>query len=270
MTEAIRNAVKLGIISCVTVFVPFRSNADDLLPHPVDLGLSVQWADRNLESSSPLQAGGYYAFGETEEKDLYNWSTYKNCDDGDMFSQFYLGDGCISGTQYDAAYVILGEEWRMPNNDQIYELINKCTWDFFDVEPQHYYRVTGPSGNYIEIPVVGYMSNDHLVYDNMECYQWSGSFDVEEEEEDGFLYRLNAPYFLAISYGSEPICLDSSSHLGMQIRPVYVGTTGVSTVGNPEKTVESIYGIDGIRLNSTLDALAPGLYIINGKKTFIR
>ncbi len=270
MTEAIRNAVKLGIISCVAAIAPISSYGDDLLPHNVDLGLSVQWADRNLEASSPLEAGGYYAFGEVEEKDLYTWSTYRNCEDGDMFSQTYFGEESICGTQYDAAYEILGDEWRMPNNDEILELMNECTWELFDVEPRRYYRVTGPSGNYIDLPVVGYMSNDHLVYDNVECYQWSGDFELEEGEEDGFVYRLNGPYILAISYGREPMCLDASSHLGMQIRPVYVGTTGVSAISSIAKRQESIYSIDGTRLATPQQSLAPGLYIINGKKTLIR
>ncbi len=270
MTNAISRAIKLGILTCVGALAPFSSYADDLLPKNVDLGLSVQWADRNLEAPSPLEAGGYYAFGELEEKDLYTWDTYKNCEDGDMFSQTYFGEESICGTLYDAAYMILGDEWRMPNNDEILELMNDCSWEFFDVEPRRYYRVTGPSGNYIDLPVVGYMSNDHLVYDNRECYQWSGDFELEAGEEDGLVYLVNGPYILAISYGMEPLCLDSSSHLGMQIRPVYVGSTGVSAISSEAKQQESIYSIDGTRLATPQQSLAPGLYIINGKKTLIR
>lgn len=85
MTEAICNAVKLGIISCVVAFAPFCSYAGEPVPQAVDLGLSVKWADRNLGAASPLEAGDYYAFGETAAKDYYDWDTYIHCDDADMF-----------------------------------------------------------------------------------------------------------------------------------------------------------------------------------------
>ena len=43
----------------------------------VDLGLSVCWAEWNVGASAPEEYGGYYAWGETEEKSNYDWSTYK-------------------------------------------------------------------------------------------------------------------------------------------------------------------------------------------------
>ena len=45
----------------------------------VDLGLSVKWATCNVGATRPEEYGGYYAWGETEEKDNYDWSTYKWC-----------------------------------------------------------------------------------------------------------------------------------------------------------------------------------------------
>lgn len=46
----------------------------------VDLGLSVKWANCNVGASSPEEYGGYYAWGETEEKDVYDVSTYQHYD----------------------------------------------------------------------------------------------------------------------------------------------------------------------------------------------
>ena len=43
----------------------------------VDLGLSVKWASCNIGAESPEDLGGYYAWGETEEKTEYSWSTYR-------------------------------------------------------------------------------------------------------------------------------------------------------------------------------------------------
>ncbi len=45
----------------------------------VDLGLSVKWATCNVGATKPEEYGGYYAWGETEEKSYYDWSTYKWC-----------------------------------------------------------------------------------------------------------------------------------------------------------------------------------------------
>ena len=42
----------------------------------VDLGLSVKWANYNVGADSPEKAGGYYSWGETEEKSNYDHSTY--------------------------------------------------------------------------------------------------------------------------------------------------------------------------------------------------
>ena len=44
--------------------------------HAVDLGLSVKWACCNIGANSPEEYGGYYAWGESEEKDYYDSSTY--------------------------------------------------------------------------------------------------------------------------------------------------------------------------------------------------
>ena len=262
MTEAIRNAVKLGIISCAVTYAPFCSYAGEPAPQAVDLGLSVKWADRNLGSPSVFEPGGYFAFGEVEEKEVYDWHTYLHCDNEDEFSQHFIGDESIAGTEYDAATHFLGSDWRIPTSEEITELIENCTYEIMEAEGRMYGRFTAPNGNAIDIPFVGYMSNDHLLYDNHEGYVWSASFWVEEGEEDGFVYRLNGPEFLGMTV-SQPVAglYDSSSHLGLQIRPVYDVPTGVRSASASEKTLEAIYTIDGRIVNASNDTLPSGLYI---------
>ena len=46
-------------------------------PTYVDLGLSVKWATCNVGATSPEGYGEYFAWGETEPKTNYGWSTYK-------------------------------------------------------------------------------------------------------------------------------------------------------------------------------------------------
>ena len=52
---------------------------DDHHPHMIDLDLypSILWSCCNVGASAPEEYGGYYAWGETEEKDYYDWETYK-------------------------------------------------------------------------------------------------------------------------------------------------------------------------------------------------
>lgn len=51
----------------------YESN-EEKIPQVVDLGLisGTRWASCNLGASQPWEYGGYYAWGETEEKDVYN------------------------------------------------------------------------------------------------------------------------------------------------------------------------------------------------------
>ena len=51
-------------------------------PHEIDLGLpsGTKWACSNVGANKPEEYGGYYAWGETEEKSYYDWSTYIHCD----------------------------------------------------------------------------------------------------------------------------------------------------------------------------------------------
>ncbi|MBQ0090566.1 MAG: hypothetical protein KBT27_14670, partial [Prevotellaceae bacterium] len=47
----------------------------------VDLGLSVKWADRNLNATVPEDFGMYFAWGEIRPKSNYEWSTYFDTSD---------------------------------------------------------------------------------------------------------------------------------------------------------------------------------------------
>lgn len=122
----------------------------------VDLGLSVKWATCNVGASSPEGYGGYFAWGETEEKDEYSWSTYKYCS-GSSSDCENIGDD-ISGTQYDVAQAVWGSPWVMPTKEEINELIAKCDWVWTAENGIKGYKVFGDNGNYIFLPAAGYKS----------------------------------------------------------------------------------------------------------------
>ena len=111
----------------------FLTCPDDHHPHLIDLGLpsGTKWAccnvDDDASKQSPINYGCYYAWGETEEKSYYDWSTYTHCD-GSSSTCHDLGSD-IAGTQYDVAHVKWGGSWVMPSKEQQVELRINCTYE---------------------------------------------------------------------------------------------------------------------------------------------
>lgn len=124
----------------------------------VDLGLSVRWATMNLGASKPSGVGDFYAFSETATKSEYWRENYAYCNNN---SNQYIFDYTnpqtnICGTKYDVATKQLGEGWKLPSLAEANELISKCTWERETVDGIQVYRVTGPNGNSIILPIVGW------------------------------------------------------------------------------------------------------------------
>ena len=138
----------------------------------VDLGLpsGTKWADRNVGASKAEEYGGYYAWGETEEKDVYDWSSYIHCDGSEETCHDIGSD--ISGTQYDVAHVKWGGAWKMPTEDQMKELIDNCTSYLTTVNGVNGRRFTGPNGKSIFLPAAGYNWDGYISFAGSEGYYW--------------------------------------------------------------------------------------------------
>ena len=92
----------------------------------VDLGLSVKWASLNVGASSVEDIGDEYAWGEIEPRTTYGPENYQYYD---ITWGEYIDIGeDISGTEYDAAHVKWGGDWRIPTKQEMEELLTKCTW----------------------------------------------------------------------------------------------------------------------------------------------
>ena len=151
----------------------------------VDLGLSVNWADRNIGANSPEEVGIYVAWGELDSKETYTHDNYR-FGDGNFFSPSnYIVETGESQTETDhkknldasddIATVTLGEDWRMPTYSEIGELAEKCQWQWDETKKG--YLVTGPNGNSIFIPVTGYYNENTLYFGDTEGYYWSNQLD---------------------------------------------------------------------------------------------
>ncbi|HRF86401.1 MAG TPA: hypothetical protein PLN34_07575 [Alloprevotella sp.] len=148
-------------------------------PHLIDLGLpsGTKWSCCNVGASSPEGYGGYYAWGETEEKAVYDLNTclyYKEN------RYVHIGDE-ISGTQYDVARVKWGAPWRMPTLSEMHELWENCSRLWAQQNGVNGICVTGPNGNSVFLPAAGDRRNESLSYDGSSGYYWSGTLDSGDE-----------------------------------------------------------------------------------------
>lgn len=135
----------------------------------VDLGLpsGIKWATCNVGASSPSKRGDYFAWGETRKKATYTSETSKT----------YKKDfGDISGNpQYDVARDKWGGSWRLPSKAECEELKDECIWTWISQGVYKGYKVTGPNGNSIFLPITGWRHGMSLVIVEDVGYYWSST-----------------------------------------------------------------------------------------------
>ena len=89
----------------------------------VDLGLSVKWATCNIGAKQETDCGNYYAWGETEPKEIYSWENYKFAEGREddyslLMTKYNRGDIVLLDKLDDVAAVLLGGDCRMPTIDE--------------------------------------------------------------------------------------------------------------------------------------------------------
>ena len=184
----------------------------------VDLGLSVKWASCNVGATAPEEYGGYYAWGETEEKSDYSWDTYKYYNSTSTSMTKYctrVAYGTVDNKTTleptdDVATVKWGGSWRMPTNDEQQELKNKCTWTWTTLNGVSGYRVTGPNGNSIFLPAAGYRYGTEVYNQDPMGYYWPSSLDSDNYRAYYFVfYRGYYELFSTFRYSGfsvRPVC----------------------------------------------------------------
>ena len=187
----------------------------------VDLGLpsGIKWAGWNVGASAPEEYGGYFAWGETSEKSVYDNKSYLHKE------KYYYGDApyewhwgysdigkCISGTSYDVAAVRWGGGARMPTLEEIMELEYECSWEGGYVNGVEGVFAIGPNGNSIFIPSAGYRGDSDPFFDKVNRgYLWSGT-RVESYNDHAYYLYCHWTYYTGFSrWGRE---------YGLSVRPV--------------------------------------------------
>ena len=222
----------------------------------VDLGLpsGTLWATCNIGTTSPEGLGDYYAWGETETKDVYNWETYKWCD-GDACNKsnqtltkycdrgaYGRLDGKISlELEDDVAHVKWGGDWHIPTMEEFQELIDNCTFEWIwtnEDKKLRAYKITGTNGNSIIIPDAGYKKNEKYVSDDF--HYWSANLLMKSIPANN-----HATHVVCLSYNSntEAELVGCYRYCGYPVRPVLSNYTPVT---------HSIYGAPSSYLDHNL------------------
>lgn len=202
----------------------------------VDLGLpsGTLWATCNIGAASPEDYGDYFAWGETQPKSTYNWSTYKWMKEGYSdykgYNKYTAADGQTSCCWYnngtfigdnkteldlndDAAYMNWGEGWRMPSYEQQDELRTNCTW-YWD-STKNGCNVVGPNNNSLFLPAAGGRDVGGLERAGSWGYYWSRSLST-----DGSRFA----YFMV--FASSGMGWESGGRCnGLPVRPVRVSAS---------------------------------------------
>ena len=186
---------------------------DDNHPHMIDLGLpsGTKWACCNVGAEKPEDYGGYYAWGETEEKDVYHWTTYIHCD-GSKNTCHDLGSD-IAGTQYDVAHVKWGGSWVMPTDEQRKELADNCRQEWTTLNDVNGRKFTSKiNGNCIFLPAAGYRYNSGLNNNGGNGSYWTAT------QYSRYAYQAYSLTFSTSSSGYNTQGRDE----GQSVRPVWV------------------------------------------------
>jgi hypothetical protein len=175
----------------------------------IDMGVSVKWASTNLGAEQPEEDGNYYAYGELEPKETYDYDNYKYADIES------LGDN-ISGNKYfDAAAAKLGGKWRMPTYSEFLELKSNTKTEKVKYKGKDGYIIESTvNGNSIFMPYNGVKSGSKTNdYYSLGSY-WTATYGIYSNTSDGNWNHWEISYY---GFG-HPFLLSNSQGLG--IRPV--------------------------------------------------
>lgn len=188
----------------------------------VDLGLSVKWATCNVGATKPEEYGDYFAWGETQPKSTYDWSTYKWCR-GSYDTQTKYCTNSSYGTvdnkttlelSDDAARANWGGSWRMPTDAELTELREQCTWTWMTQNGVYGYKVTSKKSGYtnksIFLPAAGYRYDSSLSNAGSYGDYWSSSLYAD------YPYDAWSVYFYSGYVNRDYL----SRHYGFSVRPV--------------------------------------------------
>ena len=199
------------VTEATTVYI--KNYADHSFHEYVDLGLpsGLLWATCNVGASTPEEYGNYYAWGETQPKDTYTWSTYQYANGGSPWgnpnltkycanSQYgyngYVDDLTILLPEDDAATANWGSNWRMPTQEEWWELSSNTTHTWTTQNGVNGRLFTAANGNSIFLPAAGHRDGGSLDGAGSYGHYWSSTLNTSSNSSKATMF-----YFLSGTCG---------------------------------------------------------------------
>jgi hypothetical protein len=191
----------------------------------VDLGLSsgILWATCNVGADKPEHYGPYFAWGETEPKEIYDWKSYrygrffneryelnKYCTDSALGLNGFVDDLTVLEPADDAATANWGANWRTPTIAEWEELFETVPNEWATQNSVEGWLFTASNGNSLFLPAVGYYWEGSF-NQGLGIY-WSSSVNME------FPYRAWGFHF---NTDSSHLCGSSDRNRGQTVRAVH-------------------------------------------------
>ena len=237
---------------------------DDNHPHAIDLGLpsGTKWACCNVGADKPEAYGGYYAWGETEEKEVYDWASYTLCEGRANTSQNLGSD--IAGTSYDVAHVKWGGGWQMPSMEQLEELIQNCPYIWTVMDGVNGTLFTGSNGGTLFMPAAGQRWKNES-----NCVGNNGFFWTSTQLK----YSVDDAYSLMF-FVYDAVTDFNFRGLGFSVRPIMNDASNINLPkSSSEISNQAVFNLFGIKVADSMDGmknLSPGIYVVDGKKVVVK
>lgn len=212
---------KLFTLLLALVAIATTARAQSINGHEyVDLGLpsGTLWATCNVGANSPEDYGDYFAWGETEPKEKYDFfNDYKYFDINVTkgFTKYTNSDGKTELVpEDDAAYIKWGNSWHIPSYEQIIELYENCSFKQTSMNGvEGYIFISNKNGKSIFFPYSGYYEGNQLKEANTVGYYWTRSLSRISTAGEDFAHTL----YMSSSHTNMYV---NHRYKGLAIRPV--------------------------------------------------
>lgn len=208
----------------------------------VNMGTEVLWSTRELGAESPTENGRLYFWGMTDpivdsEAGADSWV-------------YPSEDRYIAGTEYDAVTRELGENWHIPTQRDVLDLIENADFEWI--------TCGGRYGALITSKVTGAMMFCPMPK-GRKCIFYYCDIITFNSTSEGYptsegLYIENRRFDIS---GERP-------WTALPLRPVYENTSlGVDTTdADGDAVVTGVYTVDGRFAGESVSGLRDGLYIV--------
>ena len=238
----------------------------------VDLSLpsGLLWATCNVGASSVEEYGGYYAWGEMEEKDNFSWQNYSFFDEYFVEDPFHYWAVCkdlgenISGTIYDVAHVRWGGGWRLPTEEELWELRRCSSSKWVEINGFTGREYTGFNENRMFLPAAGDVTIGEVSKGRHAFY--AGSTEYKKYEYNPHADRNDCAGGIMFDSGGTSI-VGIYKFVGASVRPVidhsYVFSKVQCTEQNNSRIVCPTFDLQGRRIQGEPQK---GVYVRGGRK----